>query len=92
MGCHPVAVLHIYTQIIHRTKQNKQYTEQHNNWMSADGVPFWLVIPWHLPYKRGKITEKTRSKNNKNSKISNFMKILSVGADLHADKRREKHD
>jgi hypothetical protein len=30
--CHPVAAVHIYTQTIHRTIQNNQYTEQHNNW------------------------------------------------------------
>ena len=30
LGCHPVAV-HIYTQTIHRTIQNKQYIQQHNN-------------------------------------------------------------
>jgi hypothetical protein len=30
MGCHPVAV-HIYTQTVQRTTQNKQYIEEHKN-------------------------------------------------------------
>jgi hypothetical protein len=38
MGCHLVAVVHIYTQTIHRKIQNKQYIEQHNNW-SVRAVP-----------------------------------------------------
>ena len=53
--------VHIYTQTIHRTIQNKQYIEQHNNWKSAGRAPSWLVIPWHLPYNRGKSTEKPQS-------------------------------
>ena len=48
------STVHIYTQTIHRTIHNKQYIEQHNNWMSAGRAPSWLVIPWHLPYNRGK--------------------------------------
>jgi len=44
------STVHIYTQTIHRTTQNKQYTEQHNEliWKIADPAPSWLVIPWHL--------------------------------------------
>ena len=37
------STVHIYTQTIHRTIQNKQYIEQHNNWKSADRAPSWLV-------------------------------------------------
>jgi uncharacterized integral membrane protein len=55
------STVHIYTQTVHRTIQNKQYIEQHNNWKSAGRAPSWLVIPWHLPYNRGKSTEKTQS-------------------------------
>jgi hypothetical protein len=51
----------IYTQTIHRTIKNKQYMEQQQFWKSADRVPSWLVIPWHLPYNRGKSTEKPQS-------------------------------
>ena len=55
------SAVHIYTQTIHRTIQNKQYIEQHNNWKSADRAPSWLVIPWHLHYNRGKSTERPQS-------------------------------
>jgi len=51
------STVHIYTQTVHRTIQNKQHIEQHSNWKSADLAPSWLVIPWHLPYNRGKNTE-----------------------------------
>ena len=61
LGCHPVAVIHICTQTIHRMIQNKQYIEQHNNWMSAGRALSWVVIPWHLPYNRGKSMEKPQS-------------------------------
>jgi len=49
--------VHIYTKTIYRTTQNEQYIEQHNNWKSAGRAPSWLLIPWHLPYNRGKSTE-----------------------------------
>ena len=55
------STVHIYTQTIDRTIQNKQYIEQHNNWMSAGRAPSWLVLPWHLPYNRGESTEKPQS-------------------------------
>ena len=41
-------------QTIHRTK--KQF-----KWKSAGRAPSWLVIPWDLPYNRGKSTEKPQS-------------------------------
>ena len=47
------STVHIYTQTIHRTSQ--QF------WNSAGPVPSWLILPWHLPYKRGKSTEKPQS-------------------------------
>jgi len=55
------STVHIYTQTIHRTIQNKQYIEQYNSWKSAGRAPSWLVIPWYLPYNRGKRTEKPQS-------------------------------
>ena len=53
---------HIYTQTIHRTIRNKQYIEQQQFWKSAGRAPSWLVILWHLPYNRGKSTEKPQSR------------------------------
>jgi len=47
------STVHIYTQTIHRTTQQV--------WKHAGRAPSWLVIPWHLPYNRGKSTEKPQS-------------------------------
>jgi hypothetical protein len=55
------STVHIYTQTIHRMIQNRQYIEQHNNWKSAGRALSWLLIPWHLPYNRGKSMEKPQS-------------------------------
>jgi len=52
------STVHIYTQTIHKTTQNKQYIEQHKNFGRALS---WRVIPWHLPYNWGKSTEKSQS-------------------------------
>ena len=38
IGLSPMAV-HIHTQTIHRTIQNKQYIEQHNNFGRVRAVP-----------------------------------------------------
>ena len=54
---HPPVTSHLWgrntKQTIHRTTQ--QF------WKSAGRAPSWLVIPWHLPYNRGKSTEKPQS-------------------------------
>ena len=47
------STVHVYTQTIHRATQ--QF------WKSAGRALSWLVIPWHLPYNRGKSTEKPQS-------------------------------
>jgi len=52
---------HLHTHTIHRTTQNKQYIENKNFWKSAGRAPSLRVIPWHLPYNWGKITEKPQS-------------------------------
>ena len=41
------STVHIYTQTIYRTIHNKQYIEQHNNWMSAGLAPSWHDYPSH---------------------------------------------
>jgi hypothetical protein len=48
------STVHIYTQTIHRTIQNKQYIEKHRNlqhkfWKSEGRAPSSRVILWHLP-------------------------------------------
>jgi len=45
------STVHIYTQTVHRTTQNKQYFRTIQQlWKSAGRAPSWRVIPWHLPY------------------------------------------
>jgi hypothetical protein len=44
-------------QNIERTKQTIHRTTQ-QFWKSAGRAPSWLVIPWHLPYNRGKSRKK----------------------------------
>jgi hypothetical protein len=55
------STVHIYTQTIHRTIQNKQCTHRTTQqfWKSAGRAPSWLVVLWHLPYNRGKRAEKS---------------------------------
>jgi len=55
------STVHIYTQTVHRTIQNKQYIEKQQFWTSAGRAPSWLVIPWHLPCNWGKSTQKPQS-------------------------------
>ena len=52
-----------HKQYIEQHNRHKQYTEQHNSliWKSVDRVPSLRGIPWHLPYNRGKSTEKPQS-------------------------------
>jgi hypothetical protein len=47
---------HLHTNNIHNdTKQTIHRTTQ-QFWKSAGRVLSWLVLPWHLPYNRGKST------------------------------------
>ena len=51
------STVHIYTQTIHRTTQNKQYIEQHKNIGRVRAVPrLCELYPGNLPYNnpRGK--------------------------------------
>jgi hypothetical protein len=56
------SAVHIYTQTIHRTikKRTIHRTAQQFR-KSAGRAPSWLVILWHLPYNRGKSSEKPQS-------------------------------
>jgi len=52
------STVHIYAK--QYIEQHNQYIEQHNSVIrkSADRAPSLRVIPWQLPYKWGKSTEK----------------------------------
>jgi hypothetical protein len=63
IGLSPVAeVQYTFThkQYIERYKKTIHRTTQ-QFWKSAGRAPSWLVKPWHLPYNRGKSTEKPQS-------------------------------
>ena len=53
---------HLHTNDIRNdTKQTIHRTTQKNFWKSAGHAPSLRVIPWHLPYNRGKSTENPQS-------------------------------
>jgi len=53
--------VHIYTQTIHRTTQNKQYIEQHNILEECGPCPVLASYTVALAYNWGKSTEKPQS-------------------------------
>ena len=70
MGCHPVAVLqYTFTQIIHRTTQNKQCIEQHNNLGKCGPCPvlasYTLAFALQLRKKHGKTSVRVAACKNK---------------------------
>ena len=62
------STVHIYTQTIHRTKQNKQYTEQHNNLGECGLCPVLarstLAFVLQLRKKHGKTTVRLAASKN----------------------------
>ena len=58
------STLHIYTQTIHRTTQNKQYIEQHNNLGECGSCPvlasYTLAFALQLSKKHGKNCQGSR--------------------------------
>ena len=65
-GCS--STVHIYTQTIHRTKQNKQYIEQHNNLGECGPCPvlarFTLAFALQLRKKHGKTSVRVAASKN----------------------------
>jgi len=62
------STVHIYTQIIHRTTQNKQYIEQHNNLGECgpclDLARFTLAFDLQLRKKHGKTSVRVVASKN----------------------------
>ena len=62
------STVHIYTQIIHRTTQNKQYKEQHNNYGRVRAVPrlasYTLAFALQLRKKHGKTSVRVAASKN----------------------------
>ena len=62
------STVHIYTQTIHRTTQNKQYVEQHNNLGKCGPCPvlarFTLAFALQLRKKHGKTSVRVAESEN----------------------------
>ena len=60
IGLSPGGSTHLHTNNTEQYKTTIHTTTQ-QIWKSAGRAPSWLVLPWHLPYNRGKSTEKPQS-------------------------------
>ena len=62
------STVHIYTQTVHRTTQNKQYIEQHNNLGECGPCPvlgsYTLAFALHLRKKHGKTSVRVAASKN----------------------------
>ena len=62
------STVHIYTQTVHRTTQNKQYIEQHNNLGECGPCPvlgsYTLAFALQLREKYGKTSVKVAASKN----------------------------
>ena len=62
------STVHIYTQTVHRTTQNKQYIEEHNNLWECGSCPvlarFNLEFALQLRKKHGKTSVRTAASKN----------------------------
>ena len=62
------STVHIYTQTIHRTTQNKQYIEQHNNLGDCGPCPVLASYTWtfalQLRKKHGKTSVRVAASKN----------------------------
>jgi len=62
------STVYIYTQTIHRTTQNKQYTEQHNNlgecWPCPVLASYTLAFALQLRKKHGKTSVRVAASKN----------------------------
>jgi len=62
------STVHIYTQTVHRTTQNKQYIEQHNNLGECGTCPvlarFTLAFALQLRKKQGKTSVRVAASKN----------------------------
>ena len=67
------STVHIYTQTVHRTTQNKQYTEQHNNLEECGPCPvlasYTLAFVLQLRKKHGKTSVRVAASKNTQTTI-----------------------
>ena len=62
------STVHIYTQTVHQTTQNKQYIEEHNNLWECGPCPvlarFTLAFALQLRKKQGKTSVRVAASKN----------------------------
>jgi len=62
------STVHIYTQTVHRTTQNKQYIEEHNNlwecWLCPILARFTLAFALQVRKKHGKTSVRVAASKN----------------------------
>ena len=61
IGLSPGCSTHLHTKNTQNDRRQTIHRTTQQFWKSAGRAPSWLVIPWHLPYNRGKGTEKSQS-------------------------------
>ena len=61
IGLSPGGSTHLHTNNTQNDKKQTIHRTTKQFWKSAGRAPSWLVLPWHLPYNRGKSTEKPQS-------------------------------
>ena len=66
------STVHIYTQTVHRTTQNKQYVEQHNNLGESGPCP--VLASYNLAFALQ--LRKKHGKNLSHGKISDMFRIV----------------
>ena len=68
------STVHIYTQTVHRTTQNKQYIEEHNNLWECGPCPvlasFTLAFALQLRKKHGKTSVRVAASKNTQTTIT----------------------
>ena len=61
IGLSPGGSTHLHTNNTQNDTKHTIHRTTQQFWKSAGRAPSWLVIPWNLPYNRGKSTEKPQS-------------------------------
>jgi len=78
--------VHIYTQTILRTTQNKQYIEQHNNLGKCGSCPvlarFTLAFALQLRKKQGKTSVRVAETSDTKNYMIRFLNILKVNQSI----------
>jgi hypothetical protein len=75
------STVHIYSKTIHRTTQDKQDVEQHNNLGECGPCRVLASYTWHLPYNcshLGLLQKRFKSEHNSCAYLIHFEEILNL--------------